>query len=722
MLTAELKRLLTARAACGKTISTTPQGPQNAVTDLTADNNGWGTEAIIQWTEVLQGDYDNSGSVDIGDLVPVAMYYGQRTDGGPNDQHKLIVGDDDPEINIVDLQAIAANYGAHLQGYQLYRGHFDGMTTQWEAAFRSYDSTPLLPWTLGRPSPPPLSTRPAYWFDDDVSALPDKDNIRYKVVAYGDGQSGAVSNEVAVPPLPTYVVSGKVLQGANPVPGVTLTLTPGQSSTTTQVDGTFSFSGVHYGSYTLSPSKSGVAFTPASRTVVVFGADMPGQDFAAVQPHTISGTVLESGVGLAGVVVALTPGPVTATTQADGSYTIANVSSGSYTLVPRRAQYAFTPPTRAVVVTSTDVAAQDFAGVGGLPSLAWPKFRGNTRNTGQSPYVGAQTSGLLWTAYPGAALDGCSPVIGADETIYLFSAGAHYLFALSPYDGSMKWRFQPSSGWHESTPAVSADGSVYIGVPSPDGCLYALNALDGSIEWRHQFGSGTHSSASIGPDGTIYVGSDDGCAYALSPSDGSVVRQFATGSDMYACPAISDDGTLYVGCDNGKVYAFNVANGNVKWTYQTGGSVTTSCAVGADGTIYVGSTDKNVYALNASDGTLKWQYVTQGSIGSSAALGSDGSVYVGSCDGRLYAFNGADGTLKWQYDSSPDWAKSSPAVGADGTVYFCGNNLVCALNGADGSVRWSYYTDATNSSPALGADGTVYATAGSVGRVHAFWP
>jgi hypothetical protein len=135
-LNAELKRLLVARAGGGKRMSTAPTGSQDAVSDLTAMSNGAGTQATLSWTEVVPGDYNNDGVVDIIDLQPVALYYGQWTDSGPYDGHRLVVGDSAPQIGIGDLQAIANNYSAHLQGYQVWRGHWNGTGTDWEATPR----------------------------------------------------------------------------------------------------------------------------------------------------------------------------------------------------------------------------------------------------------------------------------------------------------------------------------------------------------------------------------------------------------------------------------------------------------------------------------------------------------------------------------------------------------------------------------------------------------
>lgn len=116
----EVKRLFRARSD-GKKVSVVPSGEKNKVTDLQAEANGAGTSASITWTEVLWGDYDNSGRVTPADLVPVATYYGQNVNTGADDPHKLVNGDDNPEINVGDLPAIVDDYDAHIDNYQVWR-------------------------------------------------------------------------------------------------------------------------------------------------------------------------------------------------------------------------------------------------------------------------------------------------------------------------------------------------------------------------------------------------------------------------------------------------------------------------------------------------------------------------------------------------------------------------------------------------------------------------
>ncbi|MFN3929222.1 MAG: carboxypeptidase regulatory-like domain-containing protein, partial [Thermoflexus sp.] len=77
---------------------------------------------------------------------------------------------------------------------------------------------------------------------------------------------------------PTYRISGRVVDpSGNPIPGVTISDNAGHT-TTTGSDGRYTLSGLAAGTYTVTPSKSGYTFFPASRTVTV-PPDATGVDF-----------------------------------------------------------------------------------------------------------------------------------------------------------------------------------------------------------------------------------------------------------------------------------------------------------------------------------------------------------------------------------------------------------------------------------------------------------
>lgn len=79
-----------------------------------------------------------------------------------------------------------------------------------------------------------------------------------------------------------FSISGTVTTGSSGLSGVTMALTGTSSaSTTTDSNGTYQFTGLAAGSYTITPSKTGCAFSPSSRSVSISTANITGQDFTA---------------------------------------------------------------------------------------------------------------------------------------------------------------------------------------------------------------------------------------------------------------------------------------------------------------------------------------------------------------------------------------------------------------------------------------------------------
>jgi outer membrane protein assembly factor BamB len=568
------------------------------------------------------------------------------------------------------------------------------------------------------------------------------------------GADVAGVNFDAIPPGGGHAVSGTVTESGVGSAGVILTLTPGGAAAITGADGKFSITGVADGSYTLTPSKSGLAFTPTSRAVSVSGADVTGQDFtAAPAQYAVSGTVTLSGSGLAGVALTLTPGGLTATTASDGTYTITGVDSGAYTLKPSLTGYSFAPALRSVDVNNADVTGQDFAA-----TLSTFTVFGTITNKAD----GSGLAGALITVTPGgwsaaSVTDGLYGVPGVpDGTYTLTPTKAGYSFApptrsvtvadadvpamdfvgtpdgvantpwpkfhrdagnsgLSSYVGAqtngVKWTNNTGRAvW--TSPAIATAGdpavpAVFVGNEAGD--LYALKTTDGTKVWQFASGHMMWSSPAVSPDAVVYFGSEDENVYAVNTVDGGQRWAHATGGMVEGSPAIASDGTIYIGSEDFKLYALNPADGSEKWTYAATSSVRSAPAIGADGTVYVGSLDGGVYALNPADGGLKWFQSLGGQVRSSPSIAADGTIYIGSDSGSVYALDPADGGVKWTAAIGA-FVRSSPAIGADGTVYFgAANGNVYALNPVDGGVKWTAPLGTwVDSSPAIGADGTIY--------------
>jgi len=400
---------------------------------------------------------------------------------------------------------------------------------------------------------------------------------------------------------------------------------------------------------------------------------------------------------------------------------------------------------------------------GQLADSPWPMFHYNLLHTARSPYDTSRVDGeVKWSFEPGAWSES-SPVIGSDGTIYIGVHGEFgKLYAIDPANPTMpKWIFDTGRGlftwgmWKaiQATPAISADGTIYVVALAPEGDLgklYAINP-DGSPKWPQPFlidiNEDVWSSPAIGPDGTIYVGSHDayrGKLYAINPDRSLKWQPFETQSDVSSSPAIAPDGTIYIGSGDGNLYAIDSTNGNEKWrftipippsqfippgTKKTYTMVESSPAIGSDGTIYVGSAVKmfdqednplstigKLYAIDPNTRTEIWSFPSDNYIDaevwSSPAIALDGTIYFGTgwgSDSNVYAIN-PDGTQKWSLSTGGS-VESSPIIGSDGTIYVGSSDRNLYAINPNGTVKWTYNTPCCGwvASPAIGADGTIYA-------------
>jgi len=176
------------------------------------------------------------------------------------------------------------------------------------------------------------------------------------------GADARRKNFTATALVTAYRISGRV-SGAT-AEGVTLTLSrAAAATTTTAADGTYAFTGLASGAYTVTPSKPGYTFTPVSRSFSVSGANATGKNFTATAvatTHRIAGTV--SGATAQGVTLALGGAASDATTTAaDGTYAFTGLQDGGYTVTPSKVGFTFTPASLSFSVSGADATGRDFA-------------------------------------------------------------------------------------------------------------------------------------------------------------------------------------------------------------------------------------------------------------------------------------------------------------------------------------------------------------------------
>lgn len=184
-----------------------------------------------------------------------------------------------------------------------------------------------------------------------------------------------------------YSITGTITSGGAALADVTVSTNGG--SATTNASGVYTIGGLANGSYTLTSSKIGFTFTPATLAVTVNGANQSGQNFtataAAAGTYSISGTITSGGSALAGVTVTMTgSGSTTTITDSSGNYSFSGAQNGNYTIAPAKTGFTFTPTTLAVTLNGANLTGQNFA--------ATAVSGGTTTGTIQLPKTGQTTS------------------------------------------------------------------------------------------------------------------------------------------------------------------------------------------------------------------------------------------------------------------------------------------------------------------------------------------
>jgi len=181
----------------------------------------------------------------------------------------------------------------------------------------------------------------------------------------GCGGGGGGSN-VSGESVPTFNITGTVVSD-DIKQSITVTLS-GLNSETTTTDtarGTYSFSGLVRGTYTITPSMVWYRFTPPCQAVTINGSDVSKINFtftgANGAEHNISGFISVGGVAKQGIILTLSgPNSATAATDGSGYYSFPGLMTGRYTLTPSITEYTFTPTSQTVTINGGDASEINF--------------------------------------------------------------------------------------------------------------------------------------------------------------------------------------------------------------------------------------------------------------------------------------------------------------------------------------------------------------------------
>ena len=389
------------------------------------------------------------------------------------------------------------------------------------------------------------------------------------IVSCGGGGGGSNNNNGN----PTYTLSGSVTGAGKQ--GVTITVSSAGTATT-NASGAYSMSGLANGYYTVTASKPGYAFTPASQVVAINYANAVATSFVSAQLYNISGNVVDgSTVATPGVTMTLSAtglaSDVTATTDGIGNYIFGNIlaTGDSYTITPVKAPvndavhhtlttYAFSPAnltgTAAAadvianfVVSATTTTSYSLSGaVTDGSSLAMPGVVMTLSSAGLSSDVTTTTDGSGNYMFEGMLLSGASYTIRpAKSPVYDVVSVPHtvttYTFGPANFTGTIS--------------AADVIGANFV--------TYASTTTAYSVSGRIVSGTNT----SLGPQPFIL----SGVAVRLSdPAYVNTIIALTDGSGNYSFDAVANGSyILWVAhfdtghCPSPTLYSFVVSSPSV---------------------------------------------------------------------------------------------------------------------------------------------------------------
>ena len=364
-------------------------------------------------------------------------------------------------------------------------------------------------------------------------------------------------------------------------------------------------------------------------------------------------------------------------------------------------------------------------------SSPWPKFRADAMQTGRTPIIPKENTGLKpWNVQTGKGIFS-TPVVDENGTVYIGSAD-HIFYAIS-IDGTILWKLE-IDGIIDSSALLHENGNLYFG--AGDGKVYCVNRKTGNVIWtfvgqtpqevEEEYNIKTYNlgwfegNIAILPDGSLLAPNDNYLVYRLSADTGEKISAFLANEMVWTSPAVNvGTGQLFFGtCAQvlENVYGYNYNTGKKLWLRGGMGTVSSSPLLlnnEENGVIIVGCFDGYLRAMSQIDGKTIWQTALGDHIYASAAMLSDGTLIQPAADGTVYALNPKNGKIIWSFDTLEP-IRSSPAVDGEDNIYFgSGEGKLFCLN-SDGSLKWSYQLiqserDDLNASPALGYDGVYIA-------------
>lgn len=341
---------------------------------------------------------------------------------------------------------------------------------------------------------------------------------------------------------------------------------------------------------------------------------------------------------------------------------------------------------------------------------------------------------IEYTVSPALSADGKTVYAIADQSAD--NAYDVQLKAYDVASGSVKWSFnvndalatENSGGGVRliyASPAVGTNGDIYVVArdlknsgAARKSFLFAVSS-DGSLHWAYAFGMDAnfnYVTPAIDAEGNIYIGhTTNDPKLTVLKQDGTLIKQITSPAGITAGLSVSKNGEVYF-CAGNTLYGYDVSSGTQKLSYSYSG-LNSAIAIGSDGTIYtVGNTSAGgaVTATNADD-TEKWQVPLPSTVSyGGVVIGEDGTLYAtggsaisGQESGGIIAID-KDGNKKWHFATAESVTNCVPMVDNRGYIHFVTDDAVYYIVKPDGTSYASLKVgEKSNSSPVMNANGNV---------------
>jgi hypothetical protein len=375
-------------------------------------------------------------------------------------------------------------------------------------------------------------------------------------------------------------ISGRVADAGDVgITGVTITLTGTESSTaTTNANGNYTFS-VGQGNYTVTPAKPNYAFSPPTQSFTGMTASQVANFTGSTS--AISGHVTENSVGIDALMTLSGSQSGTVNADVNGYYSFQVTPSGSYTITPSKAGYAFTPLSQTFSNISGNQVA-DFSG-----TLRTYVISGRISNGG-----GAGVSDVIVNLSGSQAAAVQTDASGNYAFTNLISGG-NYTVTPSPFTPTLTYTFTPTSQIFNS---LSADQIANFSATA-----VSLVTLYPSADAYVQDGSSANTN--FGTATALNLKTDSGTNNGLNRDvylkfDLSGVSSSITNVKLRIYAALSASGSV-------STSAYSVAT--TSWLEQGTGSITWNNKPARSGsaltgaTITVNSTTYTTYDLDVTN-------------------------------------------------------------------------------------------------------------------------